>query len=987
MFASFMSLISPNRSSQKERSAAFGSDVDPTEDAERKANSSGLWETTTRMRRTSTTVLAAQGDSTLNDEIEAGPSSKSPDKLYPPLNEPSRRSLSPGGHVSKLRGGLLQTRASPNSIQGSKSFASFGRQAPAWPSMALDAAGPSDLRRNKTAQDIPSSPARMQEEDEERRPNTWMDTTPDASRLLAEEDIPEYSPNRNYALLAQFFAEKSGNLDATTQSLTEVEVAGCLKLMEECADHGRDLESEIGQIEAGHRAAAGIAGQLNGSASIRSSSSAAGLYDSSLFGRPHPHSIHDSQSFLSPYSVSQKVRSTVAARSVAAAGQDGSPVRRSRRVVYLGPGLSSRAASSPRLNLGLKTRTAGASTREAMTQPAPINASAKRQRRDEIAPGEDMDTREEHAPPSAPLAAESTPFTFTSPITMTSTKSPAPPRSPAVTSASQVAAPPTPSEPQAASTSSPRATLTSSILRDIIKENPLPTSPRTKPTMDLVNPYQSGTGPSASTSDRSLATPSPRVSKANKESITERMARARATAAANAKLKEKETGGKRQDTLVEAIERTAAESSGGRRVRLEEPAEEEVQDAKASASSKSLASQPQKGQGHKDGGRLSLGARSEESKSSSNGTNLSSQSSTLRREEDKKAQPPQKQQTQSQKPSSSESSSSLSVPKPSAQAGNGNGNNSAGPAASFTLPAKYAASAPKKRSPLSTTVSAVPDSPEADRDSRLNNGSAAASAKLSVPGTTKSAPAPLFSLASKSADTSPMQPTPATPAPSQNSFSFATSTTREPLKHSSAQSAAQPPAPKPAVNSASLVSQEATKDKALNELPNNLPSYDFALPTRVNQAMLSAAQRAARDAALALVPKALPTFKFGESSLEAASGTATPFSNASSSIVSRSTSATPAASAVNGEATEDDAQSGEIAAKDKEVGQGEEDESSEHEVRAKAWKKEGDSWKDVGVGMLKLKRNNASGKRRMLMRSEGNGNVLIVSTPDLMLRG
>ncbi len=49
--------------------------------------------------------------------------------------------------------------------------------------------------------------------------------------------------SRNYDLLARFFAEKQRGGQG---ALTEVEVEGCIRLIEESMTHGRNLESEFG---------------------------------------------------------------------------------------------------------------------------------------------------------------------------------------------------------------------------------------------------------------------------------------------------------------------------------------------------------------------------------------------------------------------------------------------------------------------------------------------------------------------------------------------------------------------------------------------------------------------------------------------------------------------------------------------------------------------------------------------------------------------
>ena len=59
-------------------------------------------------------------------------------------------------------------------------------------------------------------------------------------------------------------------------------------------------------------------------------------------------------------------------------------------------------------------------------------------------------------------------------------------------------------------------------------------------------------------------------------------------------------------------------------------------------------------------------------------------------------------------------------------------------------------------------------------------------------------------------------------------------------------------------------------------------------------------------------------------------------------------------------------------------GQGEEDEETVHQVRARLTKLEGGKWVVLGLGELRLKKAK-DGKRRLLLRSDGGGNVILVS--------
>ncbi|KAL1413630.1 hypothetical protein Q8F55_001408 [Vanrija albida] len=59
------------------------------------------------------------------------------------------------------------------------------------------------------------------------------------------------------------------------------------------------------------------------------------------------------------------------------------------------------------------------------------------------------------------------------------------------------------------------------------------------------------------------------------------------------------------------------------------------------------------------------------------------------------------------------------------------------------------------------------------------------------------------------------------------------------------------------------------------------------------------------------------------------------------------------------------------------VGEGEEDEDTVAEVRGKLSKLEDGKWAVVGLGQFKLKRNKTTDKRRLLMRADGGGSVIL----------
>lgn len=62
-------------------------------------------------------------------------------------------------------------------------------------------------------------------------------------------------------------------------------------------------------------------------------------------------------------------------------------------------------------------------------------------------------------------------------------------------------------------------------------------------------------------------------------------------------------------------------------------------------------------------------------------------------------------------------------------------------------------------------------------------------------------------------------------------------------------------------------------------------------------------------------------------------------------------------------------------------GEGEEDEETIHNVKTKVYtlNKEEGTWKDLGLGVLKVKKHKETGVRRLLLRNSSTGKVTIVS--------
>ncbi|KAJ7593901.1 hypothetical protein C8J56DRAFT_777591, partial [Mycena floridula] len=60
-----------------------------------------------------------------------------------------------------------------------------------------------------------------------------------------------------------------------------------------------------------------------------------------------------------------------------------------------------------------------------------------------------------------------------------------------------------------------------------------------------------------------------------------------------------------------------------------------------------------------------------------------------------------------------------------------------------------------------------------------------------------------------------------------------------------------------------------------------------------------------------------------------------------------------------------------------EEGEGEEDETTTHSVKLKVFKFKGKEWVDMGVGMLRLKKHNTDGSRRIFLRNSNTGKIVI----------
>ena len=142
------------------------------------------------------------------------------------------------------------------------------------------------------------------------------------------------------------------------------------------------------------------------------------------------------------------------------------------------------------------------------------------------------------------------------------------------------------------------------------------------------------------------------------------------------------------------------------------------------------------------------------------------------------------------------------------------------------------------------------------------------------------------------------------------------------------------------------------------EKPASTPSFSFGKPATEGQSSGFSFGKPASDAA-----PASSGFSFG------GAATPSPTAGSTSTDAAQDTSSAPTEST---DAAADKSENTLTA-----TGQGEEGEDTEHEVRAKIWKLEGGKWQDLGVTVFRIKKNQETGKCRVLARNAVNGNVVL----------
>lgn len=839
-----------------------------------------------------------------------------------------------------------------------------------------------------------------------------LPSTPDPSTSYAPPT--QTSPvSRNYDLLARFFAEKQRGGQG---GLTEVEVEGCIRLIEESMASGRNLESEFAS-----------SGSNYGRPSVQTS----GFPPSSRASSSAPPALPSSQSMntlfhpgTSRLPASSSAYSFLAPRAPAPRSAFGAaPSTARRRPIYLGPGMSGLSLSRRRPVVASASRAAAlAKTAPQSFMPRsstdPNLAGFARQTDD---PQEVSDRAEEakrrRTGVEAANAASATPARgsasdqtvlfepayekearqsslLAKDIAASSSSTNGTSGSPLKRAAPSV-------ETSATRTSPPKATTrTASAIQDILKTT-APVRPPTKP--ELVNPYQS-TAPLAAKSKSSAEGDTSKTTPVRRSARTSMLTRAKARETARAAEKLSPP----KESVLDLIERTAPKTISKRKA-ITEVADTQ-QNGKAPAPKQPASADRPLVEERKL-------QKTEEVQRRLEALNKS-----------KSQQQPQQQEQSAPKPAVANAKST----KVSAN----------------LVPPQYTATKPKKPSPLSAAFQA-PESPSSDSETAapvqprgpaisqptfsFGSPASANAAKPAAPSTGFS-----FSAPKPASNSAPVTTSAPAAAPSSGfSFSKPAASASEPAKaapsaapsFSFSPAAAAPvqqkpaasttpastgfsfSAPSPAATSTSNASNStnptassqtsSVRSQVLAEDASALPKFDWqapAVPTAANER----ANQALRDEIKSVAQAALPKFDFiydietsadgydkGSAAKTSAPSTGFSFSApakpspavasapATSSVVAPAAAATSSDPASEDTSTDDASkpQSSGLLGK----GEGEESERTLLEVRAKIWRLdiESKSWKDLGVCIAKVKHDSATGKHRLLARNEANGKVAV----------
>ncbi|SJX62909.1 uncharacterized protein SRS1_13736 [Sporisorium reilianum f. sp. reilianum] len=813
--------------------------------------------------------------------------------------------------------------------------------------------------------------------------------------------------SRNYDLLARFFSEKQRGGQG---GLTEVEVEGCIRLIEESMASGRNLESEFAS-----------GGSNYGRPSVQTS----GFAPSSRASSIAPPALPSSQSINTLFHpgtnrlpASSSAYSFLAPRAPASRSALGAaPSTTRRRPIYLGPGMS---------GLSLNRRrpvVASASRAATLAKTAPQSFMPRSSTDPDLAglarhaddTHELMDRAEEakrrrtaadavNATPSTPARGSRSEQTvqfepayekearqsslLAKDIAASSSSTNGVSGSPLKRAAPSAGVP-------AVKTSPPKPTTrTASAIQDILKTTP-PVRPPTKP--ELVNPYQAA-APLPAKSKSSAEGDDANTTPVRRSARTSMLTRAKARETARAAEKSSPP----KESVLDLIERTAPKTISKRKAATETP--EPQQNGKTSAPEPAVSAsmEERKLQKTEEVQRRLEALNKSKSQPKEQQQEQPQQSASKPAVADTKSAkvsanlvPPQYTATKPKKPSplsaafqapdspSSDSETAAPVPargpaisQPSFSFGSPAAANAAKPA---TPSSGFSFSVPK---PASSSAPVTSSAPAAAPSSGFSFSKPAASTAEPAKAATTAAPAAMLSFSFSPVAAAPAQQKPvATSTPASTGFSFSAPTTST-LSASNSTSTA-----------ASSQSSSA-RSQVLAEDASTLPKFDWQIEPvpaseRANQAL--------RDEIKSVAQAALPKFDFVydiETSSDgyekgAAAKAATPVAGFGfsapaqpASTPASSTAAPAAATSSDSTATEDT--SADDASKPQSSGllgegEGEESECTLHEVRAKIWRLdiESKSWKDLGVCIAKIKHDSATGKHRLLARNEANGKVAV----------
>ncbi|KAI3483759.1 hypothetical protein L1887_53349 [Cichorium endivia] len=741
--------------------------------------------------------------------------------------------------------------------------------------------------------------------------------------------------SRNYDLLARFFAEKQRGGQG---ALTEVEVEGCIRLIEESMTHGRNLESEFGHA---YPSSYGPTYPMMQSSGFAPSSRASSIAPPAMPSSQSMNSLfHPGTSRLT---ASSSAYSFLAPRA---------PAPQSNSIGSTDPSLT-RHVRDVDDSLEAPDRAAGPEEakrrRTDATNEATPSTQGRQSAADQAVQFESAYERESRQ--SSLLARD---LASSSPGTTASTlKRPAP--------AADTAA------PIPARTSPPKVpTRTASAIQDILKTTP-PVRPPTKP--ELVNPYQSA-APSSAKGKRAADDDDAAPVAVRRSARTSMLTRAKARESARAAEKSSPP----KESVLDLIERTAPKLPAARK-KAESESTQPQQNGKAPAAESSPApaavaepsAEERKLQKTEEVQRRLEALTKAKNQQEQNAASKTTPADAAQKPAKPNAAlvPPQYTSTKPKKPSPlSAAFRAPDSPSSDSEAPATQPRGSAIPPPSFNFGSTVSASAaqtPSSGFSFSAPKPAVPatSTPSTGFSFSAPAASAATSASAPAPAPA-SAPAPSTAFSFTPAPAVPVAQKPAA-APSTG-FSFSAPASAA----TSSPSVSSTPKAQPAPSSGTSPRAEVLAEDAAK-----LPKFEWQAPP-VQASGAGAADRALRDEIKAVAQAALPKFDFiyeiempREKSQPAAADTkSAPSSTSAPSggfsffahLLGTSRDACSACCfdrGIHGRTL--------------------------FEVRAKFWKldAESKSWKDLGVCITKLKHSAETGKHRLLARNEANGKVAV----------